>query len=185
MERSDLYNNKQLVGLFAGAFSPVHFGHIHLIKESIQKGIVSKVIIVPASDAYPKIGLMSSSERVHLLEMEVKNINGITISNVEIEKSYWPDPIDTAIEIEAKYLSPEESLIWILGGDRLDWIANNSDLSKIIERYPLLVFERSPYTKNLLLEHPLVSSLQSRIIFLPTNIPTISSTQIRQNKQHE
>lgn len=185
MERSDLCCDKRLVGLFAGAFSPVHLGHIHMIKESIQSGVVGKIIVVPASDAYPKIGLMPSIERLRLLEAELREINGVTISKVEIEKSYWPEPMDTAREIEEKYLSSAEILVWILGGDRLDWLANNSNLTRIVESYPLLIFDRQPYTKNLLLEYPLVSSLQSRMIFLPINIPTISSTQIRQNKQHE
>lgn len=173
---------KVAIGLFAGAFSPVHFGHVRMVESLLEKQRVARIIIVPASDAYQKPGLMPAAQRIKLLEEAFSSYKEVTISTIDVEQDTFPDSFETAIEAEKRYLSAHEELIWIMGGDRLSWIATHTDLTHVISRYPLIVFDRLPFDKETLSQIPSVVELLNRIEFWNA-VGSISSSEVRNKNQ--
>jgi glycosyltransferase involved in cell wall biosynthesis len=160
----------QPVGYFGGAFSPVHCGHVRIVFELLEGGHVSRVILVPASDAYKKPGLLPAAERLGRLRSTFAPMQGqvVDISTLDTDKSYFPHPMETAHELVTQRLDPSrEELVWIIGGDRLDWIARNDDLQRMVAEYRFIVFERPPYFRDQLLAHPVIRKVADRLIFLP------------------
>jgi len=124
--------------------------------------------MVPATDAYKKHGLLPASERLERLRSVFRRMDNIEISTIDTNKPYFPHPFETVGEIVDSH--PEyshEDIVWVVGGDRLDWIANNDDFVGTVSRYRLIVFERPAYSKEKLLEHPLVERFAHRLTFLP------------------
>lgn len=158
------------VGFFGGAFSPVHCGHVRHVFSLLEGGHVSRVILVPASDAYKKPGLLPAVERLDRLRSVFSPMQGqvVEISTIDIDKSYFPHPMETAHELMTQRLDPSrEELVWIVGGDRLDWIVRNDDLQRMVAKYRFIVFERPPYFQDQLLAHPEVMKVADRLTFLP------------------
>lgn len=92
----------------------------------------------------------------------------VEISTVDTDKSYFPHPMETARELAAQCLDrSREELVWIVGGDRLDWIVRNDNLQSMVDEYRFIVFERPPYSRDQLLVHPEVKRVVDRLIFLP------------------
>lgn len=158
----------QSVGFFGGAFSPVHCGHIRMVFTLLEEGHVSRVILVPATDAYKKPNLMPAVERLERLRSVFAPIEGkvAEISTIDTDKLYFPHPMETAHELVTQCLDcSHEKLVWIMGGDRLDWIVRNDNLQKMVAEYRFIVFERPPYLRDELLKHPIVRQVSDRITF--------------------
>jgi len=157
----------EVIGFFGGAFSPLHAGHIRMVFEVLEKRYVSKVVMVPASDAYQKPNLLPASERLSNLSSIFKWMSSVEVSTLDTSKSHFPHPLATAQELVDKFSCLHEELIWIMGGDRLDWIANNDDLKKMTLRYKFIIFERLSFSESHLRGYSKVKEVEDRLIFLP------------------
>ena len=90
---------------------------------------VARVILVPAADAYKKPGLWPAAERLERLRSVFALVQVVEISTIDTDKAYFPHPMETACELVTQRLDRcREELVWIMGGDRLDWIVRNDDL---------------------------------------------------------
>lgn len=156
------------VGFFGGAFSPLHCGHIRMVFAVLEGGHVSRVILVPASDAYRKPGLIPAEKRLVSLRSMFGQMGSVEISTIDTDKAYFPHPMETASELIMQRVEGSwEELIWIIGGDRLDWIIRNDDLRKMVAKYRFIVFERPPYSLEQLCKHPKIQEVIDRLVFLP------------------
>ena len=157
------------VGFFGGAFSPIHCGHVRMVFTLLESNHVARVILVPATDAYKKPGLLPAVERLERLRSVFARMpeQMVEISTIDIDKTYFPHPMETARELVTQRLDQHrEELVWIMGGDRLDWIVRNDDLQKMVAVYRFIVFERPPYFRDQLLKHPGIRLASNQITFL-------------------
>jgi nicotinic acid mononucleotide adenylyltransferase len=163
----------QLVGFFGGAFSPLHCGHIAMVLKLLEAEMVAKVIIVPATDAYKKPNLLPAVTRLECLRSVFRILpSSVNISTVDTDKPYFPHPLETAGELK-RLLDPHNELVWIMGGDRLDWIAKNDNLVFMTSQYRFFVFERPPFTKEFLCLNEIIKQSIDRIVFLPPVIKMV------------
>jgi len=165
------------IGFFGGAFSPIHKGHIEIVEKVISLNLVNNIIIVPSSDYYEKADLSPSKIRVSLLKKAFKNVPKAIISLIDVSKNYFPTSMETAEELKKTHLNHNQNLIWIMGGDRLHWIINNLNLEEILEKYPIIVFERYAYNQSYF-KNVIKSKKLKKITFLPP-VSNLSSAQIR------
>lgn len=160
---------RKLVAFYGGSFSPIHCGHIRIVFSLLEGGHVSRVILVPASDEYKKAGLLPATERIERARSVFRLMEDVVeISTVDTDKPFWPSALDTADELVRTRLdSASEELVWVVGGDRMAWIAQNDDLLKMVGMYRFIVFERPSYEREYLLRFPNVGQFAKRITFLP------------------
>jgi len=68
------------IAIYPGTFDPVTFGHIDLIKRAVL--LFDQVIVAVARDS-SKDALFSAEERVEMLKMVTKDIQGIKVESFE------------------------------------------------------------------------------------------------------
>lgn len=106
------------IGIYGGAFNPVHKGHVKLAEEVKAKANLDKIIIMPSGVSPHKSsgGLVDSKHRLEMCRLAFSG-NGYIISDLEIKREGKSYTVDTVTELKAIY--PEDELFLIMGSDML------------------------------------------------------------------
>ena len=106
------------IGIYGGAFNPVHKGHLKLAEEVKTKANLDKIIIMP-SGVSPHKSSNSLIESAHRLEMCALAFEGedYIISDLEIRREGKSYTVDTVTELKKIY--PDDELYLIMGSDML------------------------------------------------------------------
>ena len=106
------------IGIFGGAFNPVHNGHIKLAEEYKKELALDKVIFVPTSVPPHKSSscLISKEDRLNMLTLALENKEKLEISDIEFNRSGKSYTYDTLVEIKKLY--PNSQLYLIVGADQ-------------------------------------------------------------------
>ena len=106
------------IGIYGGAFNPVHKGHLKLAEEVKTKANLDKIIIMP-SGVSPHKSSNSLIESAHRLEMCSLAFEGedYIISDLEIRREGKSYTVDTVTELKKIY--PGDELYLIMGSDML------------------------------------------------------------------
>ena len=106
------------IGIYGGAFNPVHKGHIKLAEEVKTKALLDKIIIMPSGQS-PHKSSSSLVESEHRLEMCRLAFEGedYIISDLEIKRQGKSYTVDTVAELKKIY--PDDELYLIMGSDML------------------------------------------------------------------
>ncbi len=106
------------IGIYGGAFNPVHKGHVKLAQEVKTKANLDKIIIMP-SGVSPHKSSGSLVDSIHRLEMCKLAFEGedYIISDLEIKREGKSYTVDTVTELKKLY--PDDELYLIMGSDML------------------------------------------------------------------
>lgn len=115
------------IGIFGGAFNPIHNGHLHLIDElyrsvSALKGSIDKLFIIPTANPPHKSsnGLISGEHRIAMLELAIKELEyarNVEISRIELESEEKSYTYLTLTKLRKIY--PNDNFILFIGSDQL------------------------------------------------------------------
>ncbi len=106
------------VGIFGGAFNPVHNGHMNLAKSYIKSLSLDKLLVIPTANPPHRSGVdfAPAQNRFEMLSLAFEEIDEAEISDIEFRragKSYTRDTVD---ELEKIYKDAEFYLI--IGSDQ-------------------------------------------------------------------
>lgn len=164
------------IAILGGSFDPPHNGHVKIAREIIIETLADNVWPVPCfSHAFNK-DLSSPNDRLNMTKMlEEKNI---VVSDYEIKKGGVSLSIETLNELSN--LFPDNSFSWVIGSDQIEDFPKWENWQTIIEKFGLVVARRGE-DKDVKKEADKVfgTGLASKVIFLSSQIPDISSTDIR------
>ena len=106
------------IGIYGGAFNPVHRGHVKLAEEVKTKANLDKIIIMPSGVSPHKSsgGLINSSHRLEMCKLAFEGEDYI-ISDLEIKREGKSYTVDTVTELKKIY--PDDELYLIMGSDML------------------------------------------------------------------
>ncbi len=106
------------IGIYGGAFNPVHKGHVKLAEEIKTKANLDKIIIMPSGVSPHKAsdGLLDSRHRLEMCRLAFKTDDYI-ISDLEIKREGKSYTVDTVTELKEIY--PNDDLFLIMGSDML------------------------------------------------------------------
>ena len=117
------------IGIYCGSFSPVHKGHIKIVKEILKSKLVDKVLLIPTKAYWDKKISISLKHRTNMLKLyENKKII------VEEKLSNTKCTYEVFTKAEKKYKNDE--LYLIVGADNLP------EFEKWIEYKKLLEYKR-------------------------------------------
>lgn len=168
------------IGIFGGSFNPVHFGHLNLAIEMLEKRELSKIYFCPTNISPFKQNTkpISAYHRLKMLELAVEAIPEFFILENELFRpgpSYTIDTIEELLKSEAN-LNAHYYLI--LGEDSLSGFHQWHRAKDIIRLTTLLVGVRSGSRPSACDD----SEIQEAILagLTPTKTIDISSSEIRE-----
>ena len=106
------------IGIYGGAFNPVHKGHVKLAEEVKAKAELDKIIIMPSGVSPHKssCGLIDSTHRLEMCRLAFEGEDYI-VSDLEIKRDGKSYTVDTVTELKKSY--PDDELYLIMGSDML------------------------------------------------------------------
>lgn len=133
------------IGLYFGSFNPIHTGHLIIANHVLQHSDIDKVwfVLSPQNPLKPAATLLNEYDRLHLVELAIKDNPGFRASNVEFHLPKPSYTIDTLTYLREKF--PHEKFFVILGSDSLQNIRNWKNWEALIAQYPLIIYKRSGY----------------------------------------
>ena len=183
---------KKRIGIFGGAFDPIHYGHTIPTQEIIEAHQLDKVHFVPTNiPTSSKKIIASSTDRIDMMKICLNDSNSI-IDDREISRGGISYMIDTIESIEKDYNNA--NLYLLIGIDVLQNINLWKSFDKIIKTCNIIVSSRShksiDYVKDINKNsqlHPLISTDRTifhsdsygKIYLEETSMINTSSTEIR------
>ncbi len=113
------------IGIYGGSFNPIHFGHIHLAIDMLEKRSLDKILFCPAGlNPLKKDSkeLVTPEHRLAMLKLAIIDILQFSILENELQRPGPSYTIDTVKELlaNAKHQDPKPHYFLIVGGDTLD-----------------------------------------------------------------
>lgn len=168
--------------LFGGTFDPVHKGHIFVVNECIEWLNPQKVIVIPANippNKKSKLPKSSAQHRFNMCKLVFKNTDKVEISDYEIKKCGISYTLETVKFYKKIY--PNSNIYLLMGADNLLTFNNWNKYNEILKFSSLLVVLRKGSKLESLCDEmrELIFSGKNCVKFLGTNVPLVSSTEVR------
>ncbi len=110
----------RLIGVFGGAFDPIHYGHIKLAQAWKDFASLSKVLFIPAGLAPHKNIVLENKHRIEMLNLVIKSYSNFFIDDREIKKnqidlkpSYTIETLQSLIQEKQE----EQAFCFLMGSD--------------------------------------------------------------------
>jgi nicotinate-nucleotide adenylyltransferase len=174
------------IGLFGGAFDPVHDGHLHIAQRALECVGLDRVIFIPLYQAaHKQPPSLSPEKRLSLLKKATADQPKFTISTMEIERKGTSYAIDTLREFKIKH--PEYTgadLYYIIGSDAFEQIFTWKEPDALLSALTFIVVSRPGYD-FMTIEHifalPGRQQYLDHVLFVEDQGLDISSTKIRES----
>ena len=181
------------LGIFGGAFDPVHKGHTQSLKFINDLKIVDEVYVIPNfASPHDKDIRSSGSHRLKMLEMAFNEFENIKINEFELnnkKKSYSYETLNSF-----KQLFPDRHFSLIIGLDSLYSFTTWKNWEEILSLCSLLVLGRT-INKNKKLDKALESRItldiddffseHGKIFRLGNDFINVSSSEIRKKIKND
>lgn len=129
------------IGLFGGAFNPIHLGHIKIAKETIRQMKLDKLIVIPSGNAPHKIETEISREhRFNMAKLAFKDEEKVEVSDYELKREEISYSADTVEHFKSLY--PNDELFFIIGDDSYNQLSMWHEPQRILDASTLVVFDR-------------------------------------------
>lgn len=135
------------IGIFGGSFNPVHIGHLMLASYMQQFEGFDEVWLMLSPLNPLKAGsseLIPDITRLKMLEIAVKGVDGLKVSDIELSMPRPSYTINTLRYLAKRY--PRHSFRLIIGADNWKIFTQWKDSEKIIEEFGVTVYPRPGYT---------------------------------------
>jgi nicotinate-nucleotide adenylyltransferase len=128
------------IGLYGGAFDPVHKGHMNIAKKCLNFFNLNHLIFIPTGKSVFNKQLTDSEHRINMLNRAIKDKNFL-ISNYEIEKSK-NGMTSYAIDTIKSYIHPDNHLFFIMGFDAFKTFNQWKDWKNFLNYCHLIIINR-------------------------------------------
>ena len=130
------------IGLFGGAFDPVHRGHIEGALAALHSLNLARIDFLPAAQSPLKSGAVASAQhRLAMLKRAIAGKHGLAVDPRELNRPGPSYTIDTLAELRREH-GPEQSLVWIVGSDILASLSQWKRWRELIELAHLVILDR-------------------------------------------
>lgn len=172
---------KHRIGIYGGTFDPIHFGHLNLAFELMEKQSLNEVWFVPAQINPHKMesSPVSADHRLAMLQLALEGIPQFHINQIECKRPAPSYTVETLRCILQEPGAENKDFFLLLGEDSIPGFCRWHEVHEIIERIPLLIGSRDG---NWACED---SNTDPRILhaiekgMVKTKLMDISSTELR------
>ena len=128
------------IGLYGGAFDPVHKAHMIIAKKSLNFFNLNHLIFIPTGKSAFNKNLTDSDHRIDMLNKVIKD-KKFLISNFEIEKSK-NGMTSYTIDTIKSYFNPDNHLFFIMGFDAFKKFNQWKDWKNFLNYCHLIIINR-------------------------------------------
>ncbi len=170
----NLYKERmKKITIFGGAFDPIHYGHLIIAKDILEKIEAQKIIFLPNPLPPHKKSFASFPDRINMLNLTIKGNPEFECSDVEVR---LPGPSYTINTLRAiKKKMNILNISFIIGMDSAVEFNIWKDPVELLEEFDIIVIPRDGYKKK-----DVIGRFKKKMIFLNTRRIEISSTEIRE-----
>ena len=155
------------IGLFGGAFNPVHNGHMAVARAAIKSADLDKLIFIPTGNApHKKESQISREDRYNMLVEAIRDEEKMSVSDYEIKREEVNYSANTVEYFKSIY--PDDELFFIVGDDSYNKFGSWYQPHRILENSTLLVFPREG------------ADVTPPAVAIPMDIVEVSSSNIRE-----
>ena len=169
------------IGIMGGTFDPIHFGHLVIANEVLDKYNMEKIIFIPAGNPpHKKTPNASSFDRYLMANLATISNDKFVVSNIEIIKEGKSYTMNTVKELINTYGDTE--FYFITGADALIDLPNWHEPDKLLELCKFIAVSR-PGFNSLEIEktiQTIKNQYDGQIELLQVPMLQISSTDIRE-----
>ncbi|HTT02524.1 MAG TPA: nicotinate-nucleotide adenylyltransferase [Steroidobacteraceae bacterium] len=131
----------QPIGLFGGAFDPIHYGHLRTAFELWQALGLAEVRFLPTGNPPHRTELRASAElRLSMVRAATADQSAFVVDDREVRRSGVSYSVDTLTELRAEY--PDRSLCLLLGMDAFVGLPNWHRWRELLDLTHIVVAHR-------------------------------------------
>lgn len=167
------------IGIFGGAFNPVHNGHLNIADAFYEDLKLDKMLLIPTANPPHKsgAGLLSGDDRINMLRLAIEN-KPYEISTIEFERNDKSYTYNTLLELRRLY--PEADLFLIIGADQIINFEKWYRYSDILDMVTLCASAReSEEEKQIIIKSAQRLGIQDRFYMSSRAVLRVSSSEIR------
>lgn len=178
--------DKLRIGIYGGAFNPIHNGHLHLLdtlyRAEAPFGGLDKLLIVPTANPPHKSAenLIPATHRIAMIRLAVQPLpcaDKIEISTIELESKEKSYTYTTLMKLKALY--PNGELVLFIGSDQLFDFQKWYRYRDILKLARVRAITRQPCERQAVADFLAQNKDLAGISVLVAQPVVVSSTQIR------
>ncbi len=168
------------IGIFGGAFNPVHNGHLHLAKCYLDALKLDKILFLPTAVPPHKTsyGLISGEHRIKMLRLATAYNKKYEVSDIEFWRSGKSYTFDTIKALQSVY--PSDKFYLITGSDQYLYFENWYRADDILKMVTLVTAAREKDELDKMLEFKEQNDNLKNSIISRFDVLEVSSTDIRE-----
>ena len=153
------------IGIFGGAFNPIHYGHLLLADEVSERLQCDRFIFVPAARPphKPETELAPATDREAMVRLAIDDHPTFEVSSIEIERPGISYSVETVGAL-VKQCGPETTLFFLIGGETFLELPSWKDPEVLAALATLTVVPRqgSPFDPESPAAHKVLTLLGNR-----------------------
>lgn len=165
------------IGIFGGAFNPIHKGHVNMANEAFADLKLDKMLIIPTGNPpHKNCPEVSFEDRMEMCRLAFNENAKFEISDIEGKSSKKSYTINTVRALKKKY--PENTMFYLLiGGDMLFYFEKWYRYEALLGECKVVAVARENSEYSDMVEY---ASEIGRIKVLNLSVTEVSSTEIRE-----
>lgn len=143
------------IGIFGGAFNPIHKGHLQIAQNLLDQKIVDEVWLLPCFSHVWNKELAPAEDRVKMINLAL-NFNNFEIKNclkiknlklkiklcgIELKQKRPVFTIDTVKILKKRF--PQHNFYWIIGSDNFKTLNKWHSYEKLLNLIPFIIVPRT------------------------------------------
>lgn len=133
------------IGIYGGAFNPIHYGHLRTAEEVYDLLSLDKVLFIPSGKTpFDKPDLEKATHRYEMVKRAIKGNRHFDVSDIEMRKRDRSYTVDTVQKLKNTY--PGSELFCILGLDAFLDLPGWKHPDELVDLTSVIVISRPGYT---------------------------------------
>lgn len=173
------------IGLFGGTFDPIHFGHLNIAFELMEKHHLDEVWFIPVqmNPLKTKMPPTPIKQRIEMVQLAIQDIPSFMCSDIETRlppPSYTINTLHAILAEDKKNPIPHQ-FFFLMGEDAVEGFYRWHKPEEIIATAPILIGSRTGETDSIMRNYqdkPLFYDALNKG-FTPIRLVEISATDIR------
>jgi nicotinate-nucleotide adenylyltransferase len=164
------------VGIYSGAFDPIHSGHIAFAMQSIQAANLDMVYFLPERRPRHKQGVEHFGHRVAMIKqasLPHPKFNLLELTDISFTVEH------TLPKLNLEF--PDDELVFLFGSDVLPGLGHWSKAERLIKNYELVLGLREKTDEKQIKKYIEEMPVQPKsVVLFPSFAPQVSSGKIRE-----